>query len=614
MNRRQAVGYVALLSACWAVSIAAGWTQLGVQLDNDIFDFLFRISGPPQGEPQVTIAGIDEQSLNKMGGQPALRRILAEGLRRMAEAPPAVVAVDILLAGATDTPNDALLEEALARTKNLILATYMTREGWDDPLGSFARWAKQIGHVHSDPDRLDNVVRRVALEKASPGENGARRERRFALSLEALRLAKGVDIVESPEALEAGNLWIPGKRDDARSMVIWYRPIGSIPEVTFHELVNDPAAAEKLRGKVVFVGVTAQGFDRHMTPVSQGQTMAGVEINANAYDTLVRGRFLRNVSNGAVVGFCVLLCAAVGIIFARWAGWWAYLPAAALLGLTHVAPWAAFHQSLVFPYAAPLGTAWLCTAAAASFQYFFVRRQLRTSQAQRDQYQQAIHFVAHEMRSPLTAIQGSSELMGRYKLPDEKKAEIAKMINAESKRLARMIQTFLDVERLSAGQMELKREPFAAADVVAACVERVKPLAERKQIQVESEVFPEAGILGDKELLEYAVYNLMTNAVKYSPGGTQVKVWGEHSGDEFRISVRDQGIGMDEKELKRIFRKFYRTKKAEQSGENGTGIGLSIVEQIVIHHGGKMEVTSSPGAGSCFTMVLPASHRHDNGV
>jgi signal transduction histidine kinase len=204
--------------------------------------------------------------------------------------------------------------------------------------------------------------------------------------------------------------------------------------------------------------------------------------------------------------------------------------------------------------------------------------------------------------------------MGRYKLPDEKKAEIAKMINAESKRLARMIQTFLDVERLSAGQMELRREPFAAADVVAACVERVKPLAERKQIQVESEALPEADILGDKELLEYAVYNLMTNAVKYSPGGTQVKVWGEHSGDQFRISVRDQGIGMDEKELKSIFRKFYRTKKAELSGETGTGIGLSIVEQIVIHHGGKMEVTSSPGAGSCFTMVLPASHRHENGT
>ena len=72
-----------------------------------------------------------------------------------------------------------------------------------------------------------------------------------------------------------------------------------------------------------------------------------------------------------------------------------------------------------------------------------------------------------------------------------------------------------------------------------------------------------------------------------------------------RLSVADQGIGMDEKELRKIFKKFYRTKKAENSGEVGTGIGLSIVEQIVTQHGGRIEVTSTPGKGSCFTMVLP---------
>jgi signal transduction histidine kinase len=427
------------------------------------------------------------------------------------------------------------------------------------------------------------------------------------MSLEALRVAKGVDLIESPDALDVGALRIPGSREDARSLVIWYRPLGTIPEVTFYQLKTDPAAADKLRGKVVFVGVTAQGQDRHMTPVSSGQTMAGVEINANAYDTLVRGRFFRYASNTLVIVFCLSMCCAVGLIFARWSGWAAYIPAALLLAAVHLAPWVAFRQLVVFPYAAPLATAWLSTASAASFQYFVVRRQLRKSQAERDQYQQAIHLVTHEMRSPLTAIQTSSEMMGRYKLPDEKKTEIAKMINAESKRLAKMIQTFLDVERLSAGQMGLKREPFAPGDVVTSCIERIKPLAERKQIQVVAVDVPELTVLGDRELLEYAVYNLVTNAVKYSPSGSEVRIWGETGRGELRIRVLDQGIGMDEKEMKSIFRKFYRTDKAEQSGEAGTGIGLSIVEQIVIHHGGKMEVTSSPGAGSCFTMVLPAS-------
>jgi two-component system phosphate regulon sensor histidine kinase PhoR len=113
-------------------------------------------------------------------------------------------------------------------------------------------------------------------------------------------------------------------------------------------------------------------------------------------------------------------------------------------------------------------------------------------------------------------------------------------------------------------------------------------------------------IEGDRELMEYAVYNLLTNAVKYSPPETSITVSGVREGGSLRISVRDQGIGMDEKELRNIFRKFYRTKKAEASGEPGTGIGLSIVEQILTGHGGSIEVTSSPGRGSCFTMVLPS--------
>jgi signal transduction histidine kinase len=73
-----------------------------------------------------------------------------------------------------------------------------------------------------------------------------------------------------------------------------------------------------------------------------------------------------------------------------------------------------------------------------------------------------------------------------------------------------------------------------------------------------------------------------------------------------RLAVADQGMGMEEKELRNIFKKFYRTRTAEASGEAGTGIGLSIVDQIVTHHGGRIEVASQPGKGSCFTLVLPA--------
>jgi signal transduction histidine kinase len=182
---------------------------------------------------------------------------------------------------------------------------------------------------------------------------------------------------------------------------------------------------------------------------------------------------------------------------------------------------------------------------------------------------------------------------------------MADLINSESKRLARMIETFLSVERLSAGQMELKQERFGISGLVTRCSDRAKPIAERKQIEIEVENLPEHDLSGDRELMEYAVYNLLTNAVKYSPPHTRVRVFGEDErGDRVRLCVEDQGIGMDKKEVSRIFEKFYRTARAEQTGEPGTGIGLSIVEQIVTQHGGSIQVESEPGKGSRFTLIL----------
>jgi signal transduction histidine kinase len=171
-----------------------------------------------------------------------------------------------------------------------------------------------------------------------------------------------------------------------------------------------------------------------------------------------------------------------------------------------------------------------------------------------------------------------------------------------------MVEVFLHVERLTAGQMELKHESIPVQQLVDICVARVRPVAERKRIAITvAPVEAELHLSGDRELLEYACYNLLTNAVKYSPQRTEVTVTARGGQGQVRIAVRDQGIGMDSKEVKQIFHKFYRTKKAEESGEAGTGIGLSIVQQIVEQHGGEIEVTSKPGEGSCFTLVLPAA-------
>jgi signal transduction histidine kinase len=407
-----------------------------------------------------------------------------------------------------------------------------------------------------------------------------------------------------------GGMLFPSARAGGRLMRIRYVPPSRhIPRISLQALLTDPRRASEFSGKVVFAGVTAQtaAKDWLFTPYSTRLPMVGVEIHANAFETIAQGLFLTDAPPLDVLAFSLLLVAAIGVTYSRFTGRTAVALAAGILAVAHVTPYWLFTQRIVFSFCTPVLSAWLSLITASAYQLLVVRRSLRRSEAERDRYRQTIHFVTHEMRTPLTAIQGSSEMMGRYALPEEKRKQISDLINAESKRLGRMIEMFLSMERLSAGQVELKKETFSAGELIAGCVARALPLAERKQIRILTEAAPQDILLtGDRELMEYAFYNLLTNAIKYSPPRTQVTLAAVRKHAQAYISVEDQGIGMDQKEVKKVFQKFYRTKRAEQSGETGTGIGLSIVEQIVIQHGGTIEVMSHPGQGSRFTMVLPA--------
>ncbi len=470
------------------------------------------------------------------------------------------------------------------------------------PLPRFAKSAAAIGHVEADERSDDGVTRRISLESV------AGHVRLWALSLVAFRLSRGAKpILESPEDLDVDGATIPialGPRD-RRPMRIRYTS-NPLPALSVEALAKDPSLGQSLRGKTVFLGVTSMSATRDRIRTPYGATLSGVQIHAQAFETMRRGAFLRDARDSSVLLFCALVTVAAGIVFAFTSGWPAYLLGAALIAAAQWLPFAFFARGLVFPYVSPLLTAWLSVSCAASFQHFLVRGRLRRAETDKTRYRQAIQFVTHEMRTPLTAIQGSSELMGRYNLTEDKRRQIAAMIHSESKRLAAMIQTFLDVERLSAGQMEMKREPVDLGAVLDACLDRVRPLAEKKNIAIHSHAAAETSLEGDAEMLGYAVYNLLTNAVKYSPPGTEVAASIERRNAQLLVSVADHGIGMDAKEVKRVFERFYRTKRAEESGETGTGIGLSLVEQIVELHGGNISVTSVPGQGSCFTMALPA--------
>ena len=470
-SRRQNIEFAALLTAALAAALLASGTPAGALLDKDAYDWIYRQYRPPDWEPQSILLAIDEESFRVSGGVSNLREALAEGLERIAPAAPKAVAIDVLLADDGDEDDDKRLAAAIRRTPNVVLACDLVGGKWEDPLPGFRQAAAAGGHIYAEPDP---VCRKVELEKADAGH-----ARRWALALETYRVVVGKPLVETQRDLEINGVVIPAPANTAldRVLRIRYRPPDkAIPQVTLAKLRAQPALAKQFAGKTVFVGVTAQtAGDRRQTPYMRDAEMPGVEIHANIFETLASRRFLVNAPEAASFVVCLLLVIGMGTAFARRSYW----IGAAVAATACFAPYICFTRNIVLPATAPLFSAVFSAAVAAAYQYFVVRKRMVTAEGDKSRYQEAMHFVTHEMRTPLTAIQGSSELMGRYVMTEEKRKQMAQLINSESKRLGRMIEIFLSVERLSAGQMELKKEQFGGMDLMSACVERVRPLAER---------------------------------------------------------------------------------------------------------------------------------------
>lgn len=604
--RRPRVIFFAIAAAAVVAGTVLGYTSLAARVDNDVYDFLFRSTVRPHKETRAALVVIDERTIATRGGMRAVRRMVADVLPVIAGSGALVTAVDITLADSGDGAEDAALEQAFARSPNLVLAAEMMPDGsgWQEPVERFRRHAAAVAHVGAFADDYDAIIREIPLERAAKGK------RYWALCLEAFRLASGArDILSSPTDLQIGKTAIESRWDGGRRMRVRYRVDRDLREIPAGDLIERPELGRALAGKVVFVGVTAYSAmrDRYFTPLSESLPQPGVAVHAHAFDTMDSGEFLVNAPLYLPVAAGAIVALAVALVFVLTQGWWAYSGALLLLIAANLLPKLTLSNNVVMPFSGVAATAWIAVLGCASWQYFFVRRQLRASETDRARYQQAIRFVTHEMRTPLTAIQGSSEIITRYNLPEEKRKQIGQMIHSESKRLAQMITTFLNIEKLGAGQMELKLVSFPLSGLVKTCIDRTEGLAAKKHITIAAANLAEVDLRGDPELLEYAVYNLITNAIKYSPERTSITVAIEPRGEEARLAIRDQGYGMDEKEVKKLFTKFFRARSAEQSGEVGTGLGLSIVDQVIRLHGGRIQVDSKPGEGSCFTVILPVS-------
>jgi two-component system phosphate regulon sensor histidine kinase PhoR len=215
-------------------------------------------------------------------------------------------------------------------------------------------------------------------------------------------------------------------------------------------------------------------------------------------------------------------------------------------------------------------------------------------------------LVTHEMKTPLTAIQGMSEVLAQFDIDQARRREMHLTINDEARRLARMIDEYLDLTRLESGARPLRLGPLRAEQIVERAPLMLDPMAERRGLKLIRDFAPELPpMLGDADLISRAVANLADNAIKFSPANSCVTIRVRTDESTMTIEVADRGSGIAPEFLPRIFEKFYRVPRLADVDAPGTGLGLAMVREVAELHGGRVAVESKAGAGSVFSLSLP---------
>jgi two-component system phosphate regulon sensor histidine kinase PhoR len=223
-------------------------------------------------------------------------------------------------------------------------------------------------------------------------------------------------------------------------------------------------------------------------------------------------------------------------------------------------------------------------------------------------------FVAnasHELRTPLAAIRGFAEtLLGDPALPDEQRQNYLEVIDRHARRLGTLVDDLLELSRIESGQAPLDLQPVDVAAIASGLLRDVETRLAERRLEADSQLSGPGEAWADPRAVWQILSNLLDNAIKYTEPGGRIRIRIVGDSRTVRVAVSDSGTGIPERDLARIFERFYRVDRARSRALGGTGLGLSIVKHLVQSQGGEITVESELGRGSTFRFNLPRAKPH----
>jgi two-component system phosphate regulon sensor histidine kinase PhoR len=214
--------------------------------------------------------------------------------------------------------------------------------------------------------------------------------------------------------------------------------------------------------------------------------------------------------------------------------------------------------------------------------------------------------VSHELRTPLTAIRGYMEALSEESLDAAERERFLAVITRQAGRMERLVRDLLRLASLDAREEPIQDEVCSLEELLNAVVRDLSPSIEQKKQTVTVDVSPDvATMVTDVAKLQDAVRNIVENASSYSPPSSRIHLSAAREDDRVVLRVEDEGPGIPESDLERIFERFYRVDKARSRESGGTGLGLSIVKHLVQRLSGEVRAANRPGGGAVFTVKLP---------